>query len=149
MKYFALRIFFLFNVIYFKPSLSVHILWAPQYCVDVKSFKDMVLKYLTMPTEVFHNSNSRTTWNLLSMKYKERSIVLEVFKWKHWFSPDTSDLAPFCLSKICHSLLTQILFLSGWDFYCSDAAGPAISIHQWLPVSSSPGNAGFLSPSSC
>lgn len=40
----------------------------------------MVLKYLTMPTEVFHNSNSRTTWNLLSMKYKERSIVLEVFK---------------------------------------------------------------------
>jgi len=39
-----------------EPSLSVHILWAPKYCVNVKSLKDMV--YISEMFDHAHGSVS-------------------------------------------------------------------------------------------
>lgn len=48
------------------------------------------------------------------------------------------------LVKSVRSSLTQILFLSGWDFYCSKGAACQISLVQSFPVSSKRGSAAWL-----
>lgn len=53
-----------------------------------------------------------------------------------------SLLLPF--NKICQASLTQIRFLSKWDFYCSKGADSKILLLQSFPVSYRRGSAAML-----
>lgn len=88
------------------------------------------------------------TWNLCVKMHRMHSefVLFQSCCWAQLPScPCPIQGHCYCpLAKSVRPSLTQIRFLSKWDFYCSKGAGSRISLSQPFPVSSQRGSAALL-----